>query len=195
MAATPTDVQTGRGGEKSNPQSPVLFGPATDNKAVVAVDQSLGIEEFEREIENYIENLGSLGGPGGSRPPKSKTMGAGALAGDIYPVDNKDKRKPVSDPKITTRRVPVLPTYDYDRDYVEPTPSAMLRGGGRLLVEPGGRLPACVEKRPILAPPPCCGGGAKIISPSLRPPALGAWARAPLGWIGLWLVWRLPSDQ
>ena len=129
MAATPTDVQTGRGGEKSNPQSPVLFGPATDNKAVVAVDQSLGIEEFEREIENYIENLGSLGGPGGSRPPKSKTMGAGALAGDIYPVDNKDKRKPVSDPKITTRRVPVLPTYDYDRDYVEPTPSAMLRGG------------------------------------------------------------------
>ena len=129
MAATPTDAQTGRGGEKSNPQSPVLFGPATDNKAVVAVDQSLGIEEFEREIENYIENLGSLGGPGGSRPPKSNTIGAGALAGDIYPVDNKDKRKPVSDPKITTRRVPVFPTYDYDRDYVEPTPSAMLRGG------------------------------------------------------------------
>ena len=61
MAATPTDAQTGRGGEKSNPQSPVLFGPATDNKPVVAVDQSLGIEEFEREIDNYIENLGSLG--------------------------------------------------------------------------------------------------------------------------------------
>ena len=60
MAATPTDAQTGRGGKKSNPQSPVLFSPATENKPVVAVDQSLGIEEFEREIDNYIENLGSL---------------------------------------------------------------------------------------------------------------------------------------
>ena len=130
-----------------------------------------------------------------NRPPKPNNMSARALAGEIYPVENKDKREPASDPKVTTGRVPVFPIYDFDRDYIEPTPSAMLggeEGAG------GARRKAPSMRRDTTAyspPPPCCGGVAKIISPSLRPPALGAWARAPLGWIGPCLVWRPPSDQ
>ena len=140
------------GGKKSNPQSPVLFSPATENKPVVAVDQSLGIEEFEREIDNYIENLGSLGGPGVNRPPKSNTIGARALAGEIYPVENKDKRAPASDPKIMTRRAPVFPIYDFDRDYIEPTPSAMLGGGEGA---GGARRKAPSMRRMLSGIPPC----------------------------------------
>ena len=49
-----------------------------------------------------------------NRPPKPDTIGARALAGDLYPVENKDAREPASDPKITTKRVPVLPIYDFD---------------------------------------------------------------------------------
>ena len=64
-----------------------------------------------------------------NRPPKPNNMSARALAGEIYPVEKKDKREPASDPKVTTRRVPVFPIYDFDRDYIEPTPSAILGGG------------------------------------------------------------------
>ena len=172
----------------------MLFSPATENKPVVAVDKSLGIEEFEREIDNYIENLGSLGGPGVNRPPKPDTIGVRALAGDLYPAENKDAREPASDPKVTKERVPVFPNYDFNRDYVEPTPPAMLREGENA----GGarrKVPSIQRFQQQIAPPPCCGGVAKNISLSLRPPALGAWARAPLGSIGPCLVWRPPSDQ
>ena len=87
-----------------------------------------------------------------NRPPKSNTIGARALAGEIYPVENKDKRAPASDPKITTRRAPVFPIYDFDRDYIEPTPSAMLGGGEGA---GGARRKAPSMRRMLSGIPPC----------------------------------------
>ena len=56
MADAPNDFPIGRGGSKSNPQSPLLFTPTTENRSTVVEDRNMEIANFEKEIDTYIDN-------------------------------------------------------------------------------------------------------------------------------------------
>ena len=161
----------------SEPMEPVRNRKRFDYKKVPAFDSNkmewrdfLGIFEMAARWNEWTDTQKAQQLMTGSaqkyvqRLPKPNNMSARALAGEIYPVENKDKREPASDPKVTTGRVPVFPIYDFDRDYIEPTPSAMLGG------EEGA-------------------GGARRKAPSMRRdttayspphPVVGAWPRSYL---------------
>ena len=62
MADTRDDAQGSRGGTKSVPQSPLMFTPTNETGFAVPAKYSEDMESYEKELDSYLENLGSLGG-------------------------------------------------------------------------------------------------------------------------------------
>ena len=79
--------QLAEGGADSNPQSPLLFTPATENKSTVAVEESPETDAFEKELEQYFGNLESKGSPEGDKPFSTAMVRTETLARDTYPMN------------------------------------------------------------------------------------------------------------
>ena len=112
-----------------------MFTSTNENRPTIQEDKDLEIEKFEKEIDDYMESLNSLGDPGVGRPPKNTTSEREALAGDTYHM-NKVKGDPAGDLQTKQKGDPLFIDDMFDRDLIQPTPPAMLRervetGGAR----------------------------------------------------------------
>ena len=84
-----------------------MFTPATESISTVAVEENLEIATFEKELDQYLGNLESKGGPDIDRTLKTAVVGLETLAGDPYPV-NKEQGKPANVLKEKQTNKPIV---------------------------------------------------------------------------------------
>ena len=125
MADDRGDSPMGRGGAKSDPQSPLMFTPSNGNSPVMQENRGVDYEKLGREVDDQIKKLESMGGPGVSQPFMSATGGGETLAGDTY-QKNKVEGDPANDLKRKQKKNTLFDDYIFNRDVLQPTPPAML---------------------------------------------------------------------
>ena len=157
MAATNNDSLASRGGADSNPQSPLLFTPATENKSTVAVEESPETDAFEKELEQYFGNLESKGSPEGDKPFSTAMVRTETLARDTYPM-NKEQGNLANALMKKKKKDPLYDLNEPDLNFIEPTPPAML-GGGVLAGGARVRVPSKQGFSSIRTPPPTLAWG------------------------------------
>ena len=107
MAATNNDSLASRGGAESNPQIPLLFTPATENKSTVAVEENLEFDAFQKELDQYLGNLESKGSPEEDKPFSTAMVRTEALARDTYPM-NKEQGNLANALKKKKKKGPIV---------------------------------------------------------------------------------------
>ena len=149
MADTRDDAQGSRGGTKSVPQSPLMFTPTNETGFAVPAKYSEDMESYEKELDSYLENLGSLGGLRGDKPRAAADGDREVLARDPNP-ENKDKGNLASALQEKQNKSPIDELCN--NDIVEPTPPAMLGEGANA----GGarrKAPSIADFHRIKSPP------------------------------------------